>query len=70
MLRGLHTVDVLLEGPPLPAGVRVAVEFDGPSHFLRAAGGGGTAPTPTGETRLRDTILRGAGFAVLAVPFF
>ena len=69
------SVDVLLEGPPLREGVRVAVEFDGPSHFVGATGGdrgsgGGAPPVANGETRLRDALLRGGGFVVLAVPFF
>jgi len=68
VLRGLHSVDVLCEGGPLPLGVRVAVEYDGPTHFVRGGGGGG-APLPTGETRLRDALLRGGGFVVLAVPY-
>ena len=69
VLDGLHAVDALVR---LPSGARVAVEFDGPSHFLRCVGPAAArrAPEPGGATRLRDRLLREGGFAVAAIPYF
>jgi very-short-patch-repair endonuclease len=45
--------------------LRIAVEADGPYHFLR-----NTEPRQqTGETRARDRLLRGWGWHVIVVPF-
>jgi hypothetical protein len=43
---------------------RIALEFDGPSHF--------TANTlePLGHTRLRDRLLSAMGWQVVSIPFF
>jgi RAP domain len=58
---GSRVLDVLLTWP----GGRVAVEVDGPSHFLRDARGALTIPnTPT---RLRDHILEQWGYTVVSV---
>jgi hypothetical protein len=44
--------------------VRVAVEVDGPSHFL------GDSEVPTGATRLKRRQLRHYGWPVLPVAYF
>ena len=69
VLDGLHAVDALVH---LPGGSLVAVEFDGPTHFLRRihSATGGRTYSPNGATLLRDRLLREAGFDVIAVPFF
>ena len=54
---GLFRVDCLL------AARRVAVEADGPSHYL-------TDRAPTGQTRLRRRLLEARGLAVVSVPYF
>ena len=45
-------------------GLHVAVEVDGPSHFL------GESDVPNGATRLKRRQLRHLGWAVLPVPYF
>jgi len=69
VLDGLHAVDALVR---LPGGARVAVEFDGPAHFLRfiESAAARRAPEPGGATRLRDRLLRASGLGVVAVPYF
>jgi hypothetical protein len=69
VLDGLHAVDALVR---LPSGARVAVEFDGPSHFLRflEPAAARRAPEPNGATRLRDRLLRASGLTVVAIPYF
>ena len=69
VLDGLHAVDALVH---LPGGSLVAVEFDGPTHFLRRIHPAtvGHSLTPNGVTLFRDRLLREAGFDVIAVPFF
>jgi hypothetical protein len=69
VLDGLHAVDALVH---LPGGSLVAVEFDGPTHFLRRihSATGGHTFSPNGATLFRDRLLREAGFDVIAVPFF
>jgi RAP domain len=58
---GSRVVDILLTWP----GGRVAVEVDGPSHFLRDVRGALTVPdTPT---RLRDHIREQWGYTVVSV---
>jgi RAP domain len=58
---GSRIVDILLTWP----GGRVAVEVDGPSHFLRDASGARTIlDTPT---RMRNHILEQWGFTVVSV---
>jgi hypothetical protein len=70
VLDGLLAVDALVQLPG--GGARVAVEFDGPSDFLRwfEPAARGSAEEPNGATRLRDRLLREGGLAVLAVPYF
>jgi hypothetical protein len=43
---------------------RVALEFDGPSHFAR------NTLEPLGHTRLRDRLLSAMGWQVVSIPFF
>jgi len=43
---------------------RVALEFDGPSHFARKT------LEPLGHTRLRDRLLSAMGWHVVSIPFF
>jgi hypothetical protein len=70
VLDGLHDVDVLAH---IPGGTAVAVEFDGPSHFLQWIEPGAAAsrkPEPNGATLFRDRLLREAGHAVVSIPYF
>ncbi len=43
---------------------RIALEFDGPSHFTR------NTQEPLGHTRLRDRLLAAMGWHVVSIPFF
>ena len=43
---------------------RVALEFDGPSHFTT------NTLEPLGHTRLRDRLLSAMGWCVVSIPFF
>jgi very-short-patch-repair endonuclease len=43
---------------------RIALEFDGPSHFTR------TTLEPLGHTCLRDRLLSAMGWHVVSIPFF
>ena len=43
---------------------RIALEFDGPSHFTR------NTLEPLGHTRLRDRLLSAMGWHVMSIPFF
>jgi very-short-patch-repair endonuclease len=43
---------------------RIALEFDGPSHFTR------NTLEPFGHTRLRDRLLSAMGWQVVSIPFF
>ena len=43
---------------------RIAIEFDGPSHFTR------NTLEPLGHTRLRDRLLSAMGWHVVSIPFF
>jgi hypothetical protein len=45
-------------------GRRIAIEVDGPSHFIKTADG---AYKPNGETLLRNRLLEGAGWRVVSV---
>jgi very-short-patch-repair endonuclease len=45
--------------------LRIALEADGPTHFLRNL----EPPQQTGDTRARDRLLRGWGWHVVVVPF-
>ena len=47
----------------------IAVEVDGPSHFLRNPGTQGEH-LPNGSTLLKRRLLRMAGWHVVSVPFF
>jgi hypothetical protein len=42
---------------------RIAIEFDGPSHFTKAM-------EPRGHARLRDRLLSAMGWHVVSIPFF
>ena len=59
---GSRCVDVLLTWP----GGRLAVEVDGPSHFVTDMATG--EQWRSGATVLRDTLLRRWGLDVLSVP--
>ncbi len=43
---------------------RIAIEFDGPTHFTR------NTLEPLGHTRLRDRLLSAMGWHVVSIPFF
>jgi hypothetical protein len=43
---------------------RIALEFDGPSHFTS------NTLEPLGHTRLRDRLLSAMGWHVVSIPFF
>ena len=43
---------------------RIAIEFDGPSHFTT------NTLEPLGHTRLRDRLLSAMGWRVVSIPFF
>ena len=47
---------------------RVAVEVDGPSHFLLPDGRG--VRKPNGPTLLKRRLLTAAGWRVISVPFY
>ncbi|EOD25459.1 hypothetical protein EMIHUDRAFT_237685 [Emiliania huxleyi CCMP1516] len=47
---------------------RLAIEVDGPSHFLLPDGRG--VRKPTGPTLLKQRLLRAAGWRVISVPFY
>ena len=47
---------------------RVAVEVDGPSHFLLPDGRG--VRKPNGSTLLKRRLLAAAGWRVISVPFY
>ena len=72
LLDGLLTIDVRLDQPGAVGGCSVAVEFDGPFHFLRTL-----APTPAGAasltvdgaTLLRNRLIASAGLALVCVPY-
>jgi hypothetical protein len=73
VLDGLHAVDVLVH---LSSGSLVAVEFDGPTHFLRrihpdvAEDTARTRLAPNGATLFRNCLLHEAGYDVIVVPFY
>jgi beta-xylosidase len=69
LLDGLHDVDVLAH---VPGGAAVAVEFDGPTHFLRwiEPASASRRPEPNGATLFRDRLLREAGHTVVSIPYF
>ena len=46
---------------------RVAIEVDGPTHFVLDGDG---AYTPTGNTMLKRRLLQSAGWCVLGVPYY
>ena len=47
---------------------RIALEFDGPSHFTKNFGL--NTLEPLGHTRLRDRLLSAMGWHVVSIPFF
>ena len=55
---GLFSIDLAI------ADRRIALEFDGPSHFTR------NTLEPLGHTRLRDRLLSAMGWHVVSIPFF
>jgi hypothetical protein len=59
---GSRSVDALVTWP----GGQLAIEVDGPTHFLSSHGS--SCGPPTASTRLRDYILRQWGLQVLSVP--
>ena len=56
-----RTIDIVLEID----GQRLALEVDGPTHFLKEP-----QRTLNGSTLLRNRMLRAYGWTVLSVPFF
>ena len=71
---GCYSADIVLRGLPGARGPRrVAIEVDGPSHFLRGPGadagerGGGHL---NGSTRLKQRLLSLLGWDVLSVPYY
>ena len=55
-----YSLDVVVQ----VADCEVAIEVDGPSHFV------GRSHTPTGATMLKRRQLRAAGWRLLPVPYF
>jgi hypothetical protein len=55
---GLFSIDLAITDR------RVALEFDGPSHFTT------NTLEPLGHTRLRDRLLSAMGWRVVSIPFF
>ena len=55
---GLFSIDLAIVDQ------RIAIEFDGPSHFMR------NTFEPLGHTRLRDRLLSAMGWHVVSIPFF
>ena len=55
---GLYSIDLAIVER------RIALEFDGPSHFTR------NTLEPLGHTRLRDRLLSAMGWRVVSIPFF
>ena len=73
------TEDGLLSIDVVPRGTKVAVEVDGPSHFVRTlrtdGNGGGRgdgvgAPKANGATLARRKLLGARGWTVVSVPYF
>jgi very-short-patch-repair endonuclease len=58
MADGLFSIDLAIVDR------RIALEFDGPSHFTR------NTLEPLGHTRLRDRLLSAMGWQVVSIPFF
>ena len=56
-----YSIDVVVT---MAKGHKVAVEVDGPSHFV------GASQTPNGATLLKRRQLRAAGWALLPVPYW
>ena len=48
----------------------VALEIDGPTHFINTVGSEGRTPTRTLRTELRDLFLKRRHHAVVSVPWF
>mgnify|MGYP003906971799 FL=1 len=46
---------------------RIAVEFDGPSHFL---GFKGTGRDPNGKTKMKARLMKSLGWKVVNIPWF
>jgi very-short-patch-repair endonuclease len=59
-----HHIDISLRH--LSLRINIAIEIDGPSHFIKTAHG---AYQLNGETLLRNRLLEGAGWRVLSVQF-
>ena len=59
---GLFSMDIALQ---LPSGARVAVEVDGPTHYVTSSSG---AVQLNGATQLRNRLLEARGWKVLSVP--
>ena len=55
---GLFSIDLAIVDQ------RIALEFDGPSHFTT------NTLEPLGHTRLRDRLLSAMGWCVVSIPFF
>jgi very-short-patch-repair endonuclease len=55
---GLFSIDLAITDR------RIALEFDGPSHFTT------NTLEPLGHTRLRDRLLSAMGWHVVSIPFF
>lgn len=58
MLEAEHDIDILLED------LRIAMEVDGPAHFLRNTG------HPMGHTVMKRRILEHLGYSVVSVPHY
>jgi hypothetical protein len=70
------TEDELFSIDVVPRGTKVAVEVDGPSHFVRTLrvddddGDLIVAPKPNGATLARRKLLGARGWTVVSVPYF
>ena len=62
---GLASVDIAIEPPMGGRVLRIALEADGPRHFLR-----NRPRQPKGSTLLRNRLLAALGWRVVVVPYF
>jgi hypothetical protein len=65
---GLLRVDIAIT-PPGGRGPRVALEVDGPTHFLAGGAPGSAARAPRGATLLRNALLARLGWRLVVLPF-
>jgi len=76
VFNGLVTTDLLIEMPSFDGSgrlIKVSIEFDGPTHYLRPAMGSSDLVGPIdGKTRLRNALLkrRGQFQMLITIPYY